>query len=332
MLPGFRHGAALALGLLAALGAAIGCGEAPAPPPGATPAKPSAAPPAVSEATLPVNGTELYVKRMGAGEPIIVVHGGPVLEHGYLLPHLAPLAESYELIFFDQRLSGRSAGVVDPASVRLDTFAEDIEALRQQLGLGSVHLMGHSWGGLLAMRYAILHGEHLRSLILLDSVSASAALWQAEQQALAQLITDEQRAESQALRESEAIKGRQPAAIAKLLELSFRPQFNDPTKLDRLELYVPDDYMARSQQFGGLMVDLEAFDYHPQLAAVHVPALLLYGVDEPGAALGGAAIHRALPDSEMVSIENAGHFPFIEQPDAFLAAVRSFLTGVAAAH
>ena len=58
---------------------------------------------------LSLNGTKLYVKTMGSGEPIIVIHGGPVLEHGYLLPHLEPLSRDYRLIFFDQRLSGRSS-------------------------------------------------------------------------------------------------------------------------------------------------------------------------------------------------------------------------------
>ena len=66
--------------------------------------------PADTTLLLPVNGTELFVHRIGGGEPIVGVHGGPVLEHGYFLPHFERLAADFELIFFDQRLSGRSAG------------------------------------------------------------------------------------------------------------------------------------------------------------------------------------------------------------------------------
>ena len=145
------------------------------------PASAAASTPLPFEQRVAVNGTELFVKRLGAGEPIVVVHGGPLLEHGYLLEHLEPLAEDYELIFYDQRLSGRSAARADPGSIRLATLVDDIEALREALELGRIHLMGHSWGGMLAMRYAIAHPDNLRSLLLLDSMAASSELWRAEE-------------------------------------------------------------------------------------------------------------------------------------------------------
>lgn len=279
----------------------------------------------IREGLHPINGTELYVKRMGAGEPMIVIHGGPVLEHGYLLPHLAPLAESYELIFFDQRLSGRSAAVVDASSVRLATFVDDVEALRLALGLDRIHLMGHSWGGLLAIHYALRYGEYLRSLLLLDSMSASSELWQEEEKRLAQRVTEEDRRESQALRETEAFADQRPEAIEQLLLLSFKAQFHDPARIADLHLYVPPDYANRSRQFGNMMVDVASFDLHDRLARISVPTLVLYGSAEPGAQLGGIALHERLPNSTFVIIEDAGHFPFIEQPEAFLLAVRDFL-------
>lgn len=280
---------------------------------------------AASEALVEVNGTELFVKRMGAGEPMLVVHGSPVMEHGYLLPHLEPLAGSYELIFYDQRLSGRSAATTEPESVRVATFVDDIEALRRELNLGAIHLMAHSWGGMLAMRYAIRYGDNLRSLILLDSMAASSELWQTEQAALAERITPEARAEVEAFRETKAFQQREPGAIATMLRMSFRTQFTDPAKLELLELYVPDDYVARSSQFSTMMVDLESFDFHADLASVTVPALVLYGADEPGATFGGTAIAAALPNATYALIPNVGHFPFIENPTAFFVTVREFL-------
>jgi proline iminopeptidase len=277
------------------------------------------------EGSLPINGTELYVKRLGAGEPIVVVHGGPVLEHGYLLPHLAPLAESYELIFFDQRLSGRSAPRVDSASVRLATFVDDIEGLRQSLGLDHVHLMGHSWGGLLAIHYALEHQEHLISLVLLNSMSPSSDLWQEEERLLADRITAADSTVSAAVRASEAFEAREPEAIRQLLLLSFKTQFHDPNSSSDLGIYVPDDYMARSRQFGYMMVDLASFDLRAELNRVTVPTLVIYGSDEPAVSLGGTALHEGIQNVEFVIIENAGHFPFIEQPEVFLSAVRRFL-------
>jgi proline iminopeptidase len=272
-----------------------------------------------------INGTELYVKRMGAGEPIVVVHGGPVLEHGYFLPHLAPLADSYELIFYDQRLSGRSAPSVDGATVRIDTFVEDIEALREQLDLRSIHLMGHSWGGLLAMRYATLYAENLRSLTLVSSMAASAALRQDEELIQDERITPEDRRDRATIQASDEFANRQAEAIRQLLLLSYRSAFHDRARIAELELYVPDDYVARSAQFGRMRADLADFDYHDDIASVAVPVLILYGASEPAVYLGGAALRERVPHAEFVTISDAGHFPFVERPQAFLRAVTEFL-------
>jgi len=272
-----------------------------------------------------VNGTELFVRRVGAGDPILVVHGGPVMEHGYLLPWLEPLAETHELVFFDQRLSGRSAGVVDSASVRLDTLVADMEALREKLGYPRINLLAHSWGGLLALRYAILHPDRVESLVLVSPMAASATLWQEEEAALAARITPEHQEETARLRAAPGLADGDTAAIAALLRHSFRTQFHDPARAAGLELYVPGDYLDRSRQFGFMMGDLSSFDFHPELGRIDAPVLLVYGEDEPGSELGGRALEAGLPDVTLVRIPRAGHFAFMEEPEAFLAAVRSFL-------
>lgn len=278
-----------------------------------------------SESIVPVNGTELYVKRMGAGDPIVIVHGGPMLEHGYLLPHLAPLAASHELIFFDQRLSGRSAPEVDSSSVRLATYVDDIEALRQALELNEIHLMAHSWGGLLAMHYALRYQEHLRSLMLLSPMSASSALWQEEERVLAQRLTEQDSIDRGNIMESEAFTRQDPDAIRQLLLLSYALQFHDRDATDALELYVPEDYAERGRQFSYMMQDLMDYDIHDQLRSVTVPTLILYGSDEPGAALGGPALRQRLQRSQFRVIGDAGHFSFIEQKAEFLRVIRAFL-------
>jgi proline iminopeptidase len=277
------------------------------------------------EQLLSVNGTELFVKRIGRGEPIIVIHGGPVLEHGYLLPHLAPLAEQYEVVFFDQRLSGRSAGRVDSASVRLSAFVEDIEAIRAALALERVHVIGHSWGGLLAMAYALDHQDRVQSLTLLNSMPASASIWQREEAAQAALETPADSVDAAALRATAAYRARDPAAIAAMLGISFRQLFADRAQADRLRLYVPPDYGERARQFGHIGTDLAEFDYTPRLGALLVPTLIVYGDLEPAATMSGPALQSAIRQSELEVISNAGHFPFVEQSTATLRVVRSFL-------
>jgi proline iminopeptidase len=272
-----------------------------------------------------VNGTELYVARMGNGEPIVVVHGGPMLEHGYLQPHLALLADSFELVFFDQRLSGRSAPRVDSASVRVATFVEDIEALRVALDLGPIHLLGHSWGGMLTMRYGLRYPQNLRSLILVSPMAASSELWLREEGIVAERVSERDRQEQMRVSGSEAFADGEPEAIAQMLRISMRAQFHNASRLSELAIYVPDDYQDRSAQLGAMGVDLEDFDFHGELERLAVPTLIIYGSAEPGGPIGGVAIDRRLPDSRLVTIPEAGHFPFLEQPQAFLEAVREFL-------
>ena len=274
---------------------------------------------------IPVNGTRLFVHREGSGEPAIVIHGGPVLDHSYLRPYLAPLGDELELVFYDQRLSGRSDGAVERLSVRLNTFVDDIEALRVALGLGRVHLIAHSWGGLLAMKYATAHPRQVRSLVLLNSMPPTAALRQEEERALMTSLVPQDTAGAGALRASAAFAAREPAAMAALLRHSFRSQFRDRSRSEELVFHIGEDYAERSQQFGFMMGDLVDFDLTVALRDLDVPTLVLYGEDEPGASIGGDAIAEAIPNAQRVTIPATGHFPFVEQPEAFLDAVRAFL-------
>jgi len=282
---------------------------------------------AAQDGLIPVNGTRLFVHREGAGEPAIVVHGGPVLDQSYLRPFLAPLGDDLHLVFYDQRLSGRSEGVVDSTSVRLDTFVDDIEGLRQALGLGRVHVIAHSWGALLAMKYAAAHADRLISLMLLDAMPPTSTLWQQEERALAAALTPEDTVGGGALRAAQAFAAQEPAAIAAFLRHSFRSQFRDPSLAEALPFHIAEDYGERSRQFGFMIEDLIGFDLVEELPGIDVPTLVLYGEDEPGAGIGGDVIARAIPGARRVIIPAAGHFPFVEQPEAFLAAVRAFLAG-----
>ena len=272
-----------------------------------------------------VNGTELYVRRIGEGEPIIVIHGGPLLEHGYFLPHLVPLAETYQLVFYDQRLNGRSAGTVDSASVRIATFVDDIESIRRQLGARRVHVMGHSWGGQLALRYALAHGDRVASLILVSPMPPSTALWQAEGAALSEQTTAADEEAIATMRATPAIAARQPEAIRELLLLTFLPQFADRARADHLALMVPADYGERSRQFGFMMQDLADYDLVPELRRVTARTLVVFGDAEPALALTGRLLVDSIPDARLVAIPTSGHFTFVEQPEAFMQTIRSFL-------
>jgi proline iminopeptidase len=275
---------------------------------------------------LQINGTELFYKTIGHGEPLIIVHGGPVLDHSYFLPQLESLSENYQLIFYDQKVSGRSSIEVDSATMTLDGFAEDIEAIRNAFKLEKINLLGHSWGGLIAMTYAIKYNQHLDKLILSNSIAPNVSEWQMEGQVVGQRATENDFLERQSILTSGALQSEDPTdAIEKLLRISFRPQMADTTKLNELNLYVPKDYLQRSGLFSLLAPDLTQFDLYPDLDKISCPTLVLYGNREPSVYLHATVMAEAFPNGELKVIDGAGHFPFIEKPIEFNKTVLEFL-------
>jgi proline iminopeptidase len=123
---------------------------------------------------VPTNGSRLYYRAVGEGQPIIVLHGGPDFDHHYLLPEMDRLADSFRLIYYDQRGRGRSAGKVEPDEVSIDSEIADLDSVRRHFGLDSVAVLGHSWGGVLAMEYAARHPDRVSHLILVNTAPASA--------------------------------------------------------------------------------------------------------------------------------------------------------------
>src|SRR5437016_7055319 len=121
------------------------------------------------EGYAPLPGVRLFYRSMGRGEPVLFLHGGPGLPHGYLLPWMEPLARSHRLVFFDQRGVGRS-DKPEHGSYGVADIAQDVDALRRSLRLGKVHLFGFSWGGALALEVAIRYPGSLRSLTVAEGL------------------------------------------------------------------------------------------------------------------------------------------------------------------
>src|SRR5215203_6048880 len=126
------------------------------------------------EGYLPTRRGRLYCRTLGGGPPIVVLHGGPDFDHYYLRPELDRLADSFRLVYYDQRGRGRSGDGVDRREVSIESEVADLEAVRSRFGFESVTILGHSWGGLLAMEYAIRHPNRVTHLILVNTAPASA--------------------------------------------------------------------------------------------------------------------------------------------------------------
>jgi proline iminopeptidase len=108
-----------------------------------------------TESRIKIDNNSLYVRVIGKGQPVIVLHGGPDFDHSYFLPDLDRLKDTFRLIYYDQRGRGKSADNVRPEDVTLISDLNDIDGVRQHFRLNSVVLLGHSWGTVLALEYAL---------------------------------------------------------------------------------------------------------------------------------------------------------------------------------
>ncbi len=277
------------------------------------------------EGTKQINGVTLYYKIIGRGEPIVVLHGGPGMDHSYFLPHMERLAKNYKLIFFDQRASGRSSAPKDSSGITLENFVADIEGIRTAFGLEKMNLMAHSWGGLLAMQYALKHGDRLKSLILIGSVSPNSADNDAANRTLQSRFTRQDSLDRAQVMQSLAFQKRESKALADFFKIVFRSTFHDRKYARQLNLTFQPDYAKKSALLRYLGKEMATYDLYPQLAALHVPTLILYGEAESLPSEAMQKLNKTIKDSELVILKYCGHFPFIEAPQDFVVNVKSFL-------
>ncbi len=277
------------------------------------------------EGTKEINGTTLYYKVVGQGEPMLIIHGGPGLNHQYLFPNLQFLTDRYQLIFYDQRASGRSSLNLDSNSVTIDNFIQDIDELRNTFGIDKLNIMAHSWGGLLAMKYAIKHPENTKSLILINSVGASSEISTMANQTLAERFTKEDSIQKAEIIQTEEFQKREPNAIEALMKIGFKHQFYNISFIDSLNLSLNKDYIKTSKLLQNLAIDLTEYDFHSDLKKIQSPTLLIYGSEDPLTELAGTRIHESIENSEFKILDNCGHFPFIEKKDEFKTTVVNFM-------
>ncbi len=290
--------------------------------------------PSYAQTTLPntsgyieADDAQLFFRAVGEGVPLVVLHGGPGLSHGYLAPQLNRLlADDYRLIFYDQRASGRSTGIQDTTRLTMEQFVEDLDVVRRAFGIEQMNLLGHSFGGLLAMHYAAAYPARVGKLILLDTDAAS---WELrtpyQRKVIAARETEEDR------REMEEIDAHQrtlsdPAAMERLLRVGLRTYFHDRALIDSLALEF-DEHSLRNYHATSRLVrqDLGRYDIHDRLDRITAQTLLLHGEASIFSVAGATAIKERIPDSRLVVLSDVGHFAYIEAPRAFEAAVKAFV-------
>jgi proline-specific peptidase len=271
-----------------------------------------------------VNGAALFVRAVGDGVPVIVLHGGPDFDHYYLRPELDRLAGPCRLIYYDQRGRGRSAAGVQPDDVSIDSDLADLDAVRQSFGVSSVAVLGHSWGGMLAAEYATRHPGAVSRLILMNTAPVSSADWLTFRNVLA----DRRRGNGdldrlRTIAASDGYLSGDPAADLDYYRVHFRLALDDDALervLPRLRAHftAPGVLMARAieHRLYGQTWERPNYDLIPKLRRLEVPTLVLHGEHDFVPLEVVVRIADAMPRARLAVLAGCGHFAYLEQPEA----------------
>jgi proline iminopeptidase len=292
------------------------------------------------EGRIPVGKASLYFREIGRGQPVIVLHGGPDFDHGYLLPDLDRLADGFRLIYYDQRGRGRSGDHVQPEDVTLTSDVDDIDKVRQFFHLESPALLGHSWGVVLALEYALRHPPRVSWMILMNPAPASASDFAVLRRAYTQKLgadMDRQRE----IMASAAYKDGDPEAVAARYRLHFKPALKRPEDYEKLMAIMKAGFISQGKEGiakaraveDRLMRDTwqaDGYDLLPKLRNLRIPALVIAG--DHDFIPGEIAVHiaRAIPSARLVTLRNCGHFAYLECPGDVRNAFDDFFRGTPA--
>jgi proline iminopeptidase len=261
--------------------------------------------------------------------PIVVLHGGPGAHHDYLLPQMLRLADAGPLLFYDQRGGGRSR-TESREPVTWQTHVDDLAAVVKEFDVAPFTLAVYSWGGLLALYYAIeaTKRQDLPApdrMILIDPAPISREFRTAyddeyaRRQSGGEVLSLREQLASSGLRQEDPDAYRQRA-----FELSVAGYFADPGRATDL---TPFRVIGRVQQ--SVWDSLGDYDLQEDLRQVETPTLIVHGRQDPIPLASSEAAARALPDARLVILEDSGHVPYVEQPDALFAAIDAFLADTA---
>ncbi|MBL8645817.1 MAG: alpha/beta fold hydrolase [Sphingosinicella sp.] len=262
------------------------------------------------------NPGELYRVSIGraGGTPLVAVNGGPGFDHRYMIaaPIWTGMAERRRIVFYDQRATGRSPDAA-AKDLTVQRMVDDLEAIRRSLNAEKIDLVGHSWGGILSMAYAVRYPDRVSHLILVGSGDAKPAA--------NEYLFDKLYPEIVATIPPDPSPAGQMGCVE--IDAYDRMSYYD----QRNNVAVAGEAPKFSQETcTAVMLDAIKLDLYPALVRLKVPTLVINGRFDANVAPSVAyRISKAIPGARLEYFERSGHSPFVEEPEKFALVVERFL-------
>jgi proline-specific peptidase len=291
----------------------------------------------IKEGFVSFRGYKTWYRIVGDSEergklPLLCLHGGPGAAWGYLEPLEAIAAAGRRVVFYDQLGCGNSDDPHDVSMYTIDLFIEEVNVVRRALGLERLHLLGHSWGGMLALEYALTQPAGLACLILADT-AASLPAWVAEM--------DRQVAELP-LEVQQTLRKHQEAGTTDTVDYRNAYRVFTHRHLCRLDPWPdcltwgvgnPGDEVYNAM-WGPSEIfvtgTLKDWDVTSRLGEIRMPTLVIGGRYDEAAPVLAETLHAGIPGSELVIFENSAHLPHVEETERCLQVLGQFFSRVEA--
>jgi proline iminopeptidase len=253
--------------------------------------------------------------------PLICINGGMLYDHSMLWPALSPLAIKRQVILYDQRGRGASAAPSDPLDATIDDDAADVGALRRALGVRRWDVLGHSWGGGIAMLATSLDSAGVRRLVLVDAVGPTSDWMAPLREAVLDRLSGAERDAVAGISE-ESLADPDPALYSAYARAVYPAWFADP---DLAQRFRPPE--ANSPTGAATLARLrrDGYDWRPRLRAVLAPTLVIHGDRDPLPLAVSRTNSYILANANRVVVPSSGHMPFWEAPERFFSLIESFL-------
>lgn len=283
------------------------------------------------EGFIEVEGGRVWYRIVGAGDgaPLLLLHGGPGAPSSYLNP-LEAVSKDRPVIFYDQLGAGRSDRPSDTTLWRIDRFVRELEQVREALDLERVHILGHSWGSMLAVDYLLTEPAGVESVILASPVM-SVRRWAEDADRLIAELPDEHRT---------AIEEHEGAGTTDSTEYQEATMEYYRRYLSRSAPWPPDLVKAfddLNEEVYGFMWgpseftatgSLSTYERESELGNLELPILFTVGRYDEATPESVEHFHGLAPNSEIAIFENSAHMTMLDEPEAYVAAVRAFLARV----
>ena len=280
------------------------------------------------EGFVEVDGGKVWYEIVGSGTatPLLLLHGGPGAPSHYLKP-LERVAVDRPVIFYDQLGAGRSPAPQDPALWTVERFVKELGQVREALGLEEVHILGHSWGSMLAMDYMLTRPEGVKSLTF-ASPALNISRWTQDARELLKALPEE----TQALIERHEAEGTtdapeyQDAVMAYYGLYLSRSEPWSPDLLAAFEGFNTDlyHYMWGPSEFTATGT-LEGYDREAEMAELDLPVLFTTGRYDEATPETVRHFQGLVPGAKIRIFENSAHMTMLDEPEEYSEVIRQFL-------